>query len=426
MPLALVSQARERTAAEIGLDDDIAAMLRADPSPPRAAAAEQFKKAGLPTKRLEAWHYTDLRGALRKLAPRAPAPEADAIAKARALLAAAPKLGAVRYVSVDGTFVAALTEGAPGVEPKLSPATAPAKPHDDDPIAAVMAGLAPGRWDIPLGDGSALIEIAHVTTKPATLGVMRLGLTAPAGGRVRLLERFLGAEGGAQRFTAAKISVGEGGEFGHVVMIDDEASLHVETQRPTLAKGASYAGFALVPGGALVRRQIFARLEGEGGKIALGGLSLIDGKRHADTTLEVVHAAPGGESREFYKHIVADEGVGVYQGKVIVDQYAQKTDGAMKSQAVLLSPAAQMMNKPELEIFADDVVCGHGATVAALDAEQIFYLQARGIKRADAEAMVLEAFGAEAILRGAEEGLHEPLLAAMRGWLARRGKGGAP
>ena len=424
MALAIVHSARERTAAEAALSDDIAAMLRADPSPPRAAAAAQFEKAGLPTKRLEAWHYTDLRGALRVLAPQAPEPDADAIAKARALLAGAPKIGAVRYVSVDGVFVAALSEGARGAEPTL--VAAPAKPHDDDPIAAVMAGLAPGRWEAPLGDGSALVEIVHVTTKPATLSVMRLGLTAPAGGRVRLLERFLGAQSGAQRFVAAKIAVGEGGEFGHVVSIEDEASLHVETQRPTLAKGASYSGFALVPGGALVRRQIFARLAGEGGKIALGGLSLIDGKRHADTTLEVVHASPGGQSREFYKHIVADEGVGVYQGKVIVDPHAQKTDGAMKSQAVLLSPAAQMMNKPELEIFADDVVCGHGATVAALDAEQIFYLQARGIKRADAEAMVLEAFGAEAILRGAEESLREPLLSAMRAWLAKRGKGGAP
>ena len=142
--------------------------------------------------------------------------------------------------------------------------------------------------------------------------------------------------------------------------------------------------------------------------------------------MEVTHAAPGGESREFYKHIVADKGVGVFQGKVIVEQRAQKTDGGMKSQAVLLSSAAQMMNKPELEIFADDVVCGHGATVSALDSEQIFYLQARGIKRPDAEAMVLEAFGAEAVLRLADESLHEPLLAMMRAWLAKRGKGGAP
>ena len=144
-------------------------------------------------------------------------------------------------------------------------------------------------------------------------------------------------------------------------------------------------------------------------------------RRHADTTLVVDHAAPHGQSREFYKHIVADDATGVYQGKVIVQPGAQKTDGGMKSQAILLSPHAVMNNKPELEIFADDVVCGHGATVGALDPEQLFYLQARGLPKAEAEAMLLEAFGADAIARVEDEELAELLRAKMRGWLAARG-----
>jgi Fe-S cluster assembly protein SufD len=115
----------------------------------------------------------------------------------------------------------------------------------------------------------------------------------------------------------------------------------------------------------------------------------------------------------------------VFQGKVIVRPGAQKTDGAMKSQAILLSPNAAMNNKPELEILADDVVCGHGATVGALDPEQVFYLQARGLPRRDAEAMLLEAFGAEAIARVAEPELAEILLSMTRAWLARRA-GAAP
>ncbi len=166
-------------------------------------------------------------------------------------------------------------------------------------------------------------------------------------------------------------------------------------------------------------------LAGEEARIALGGLALIDGRRHADTTLEVVHAARRGQSRELFQHIVADDGIGVFQGKVIVRPGAQKTDGAMKSQAILLSPHAAMNNKPELEIFADDVVCGHGATVGALDPEQVFYLQARGLPRSEAEAMLLEAFGAEAIARVAEPELAEILLSMTRAWLARRA-GAAP
>ena len=190
-----------------------------------------------------------------------------------------------------------------------------------------------------------------------------------------------------------------------------------------LAERAALDAFGFVAGGALVRRQIFARLVGEGARIGLAGLGLLDGRRHADTTLEVVHAAPRGESREFYRHIVADEATGVFQGKVIVQPGAQKTDGAMKSQAILLSPEATMNAKPELEIFADDVVCGHGATIGALDPEQLFYLQARGLPQAEAEAMLLEAFGAEAISRVADAALAEALLALMRDWLARRGRG---
>ena len=160
---------------------------------------------------------------------------------------------------------------------------------------------------------------------------------------------------------------------------------------------------------------------GERAKVALGGLALLDGSRRADTTLQVVHSAPGGTSREFYRAIVDDEAVGTFQGKVIVANGAQKTDGAMKSQAVLLSPHAQMNAKPELEIFADDVLCGHGATVGSLDPEQVFYLRTRGIPKDEAEAMLLEAFGGEAIERVEDVALADALRASFRAWLASRG-----
>ena len=155
-------------------------------------------------------------------------------------------------------------------------------------------------------------------------------------------------------------------------------------------------------------------------KLSLGGLALIDGARRADTTLQVVHAARAGTSREFYRAIVDDDAVGVFQGKIIVEKAAQKTDGAMKSQAILLSPRAQMNEKPELEIFADDVVCGHGATVASLDPEQVFYLQSRGISNNDAKAMLLEAFGGELIDRIESEPLVGPLRARLATWLETR------
>ena len=206
----------------------------------------------------------------------------------------------------------------------------------------------------------------------------------------------------------------------HVAVVGDEPGLHIETQICDLADNAELGAFGLVSGGDLTRRQIFVRMTGDEAKVSLGGLALIDGDRRADTTLRVVHAAPRGTSREFYRAIVDDDAIGVFQGKIIVERAAQKTDGAMKSQAILLSPRAQMNEKPELEIFADDVVCGHGATVASLDPEQVFYLRSRGIPESDARAMLLEAFGGESIDRIENELLIEALRARLGAWLGSR------
>jgi Fe-S cluster assembly protein SufD len=131
---------------------------------------------------------------------------------------------------------------------------------------------------------------------------------------------------------------------------------------------------------------------------------------------------PNGESRELFKHIVDDEASGVFQGKVIVRQHAQKTDGGMKSQALLLSDDAAMYNKPELEIFADDVVCGHGATVGQLDENQLFYLMARGIPRVEAEALMIEGFAREALEFIVQDEIREHLEAGVAHWLAGRAK----
>jgi Fe-S cluster assembly protein SufD len=132
------------------------------------------------------------------------------------------------------------------------------------------------------------------------------------------------------------------------------------------------------------------------------------------------HAVPDCKSREFYRYILADESTGVFQGKVVVRQHAQKTDGAMKSQAIVLGETASMNNKPELEIFADDVVCGHGATVGQLDDNQIFYLRARGLSKAEAESLLLEAFANEALELIADELLRERFAEQTREWLAGR------
>jgi Fe-S cluster assembly protein SufD len=412
-----------KSVAEATLIEQFAALRTSDPD--RAAAFQAFVAAGLPTRRNEAWHYTDLRSLMSAAAPLAPAPDAGRIEAARSLLAAQTRLGDLRLVLVDGRFIPQLSDAAPKGMLAAALAISP-RLGEQDAVISLNDAFAVNGLSLALEAGvkSGRIEIAHVASAGAPRAIYsRVLITLLAGADARIVESFLGANAGCQRNALTRLSLGEGARCAHVTVLDDAAGLHLESQVAQLGAGAQFDAFALVAGGALVRRQLFIRHREKNANISLGGLSLLDGARHADTTLVVDHAAPHGRSREFYKHIIADEATGVYQGKVIVRPGAQKTDGAMKSQAILLSPHAVMNNKPELEIFADDVVCGHGATVGALDPEQMFYLRARGLPKTEAEAMLLEAFGADAIARVADEELAERLRGKMRAWLAGRTEG---
>lgn len=416
-----------KSAAEATLIEQFAALRVVDPD--RTAAFQAFVATGLPTRRNEAWHYTDLRAAMGEAAPLATAPDAARLEAARAILAAHSRLGDLRLVLVDGRFAPQLSDAAPnGVHTAVLAKSPPS--GEQDAVIALNDAFAVNGVSLLFDAGvkrTGRIEIAHIASAGAPRAIYsRVSITLPPGAEARIVEIFSGANAACQRNALTRLSLGEGARCAHVTVLDDDIGLHLESQVAQLGADARFDAFALVAGGAFVRRQLFIGHEANNATISLGGLSLLDGARHADTTLVVDHGAPHGRSREFYKHIVADEATGVFQGKVIVRPGAQKTDGAMKSQAILLSPRAAMNNKPELEIFADDVICGHGATVGALDPEQMFYLQARGLPRVEAEAMLLEAFGADAIARVEDEDLAELLRARMRAWLAARTRGARP
>ena len=413
-----------RTAAELGLAAQFAALTGVEPE--RAAAFASFAATGLPTRRNEAWHYTDLRSLMPAAAPLALPPDAARIARAREMLAARPRVGDVRLSLVDGRFVPQLSDAAPaGLLVSTLAKSAPL--GQSDAVVSLNDAFAVDGLSLRLEEGVKLaerIEIAHCALGGSPLAIYsRVAITLAANAEAQIVESFFGADAACQRNAATQLNLGAGAHCAHASLVEDDAAIHLESQRIDLDERAALDAFGLVAGGALARRQVFARLVGPEARIGLAGLGLLEGVRHADTTLEVVHLAPRGESREFYRHIVADQASGVFQGKVIVKPGAQKTNGAMKSQAILLSPEASMNAKPELEIFADDVVCGHGATIGALDPEQLFYLQARGLPQAEAEAMLLEAFADEAIGRVADPRLAETLIDLTRRWLAGRGKG---
>ena len=216
--------------------------------------------------------------------------------------------------------------------------------------------------------------------------------------------------------------VGDEAQVDHFkITREGNAAVHVATLLANIGARAKYNELDLMAGGAVVRNQLFVLLAGEATEANLRGLSLLADRQHADTTLAVDHAAAGSRSRETFKSVVDDEARAVFQGKIAVRPQAQQTDAKMMTRALLLSDLAEADGKPELEIFADDVQCGHGATTGTLDDQLKFYLMARGIPEKQAEALLIQAFAGELIETIEHEDIRDALMDATLGWLGQRG-----
>jgi Fe-S cluster assembly protein SufD len=184
----------------------------------------------------------------------------------------------------------------------------------------------------------------------------------------------------------------------HVRLQDESTSaFHMATIYAHVAAGAIYDSFTLATGSRLSRTEIHARLTGSDGHLAINAAQVLRGVQHGDFTTVVSHDAPNCASRQTVKNVLADCARGVFQGKIEVARAAQKTDGYQMNQALLLSRQAEIDCKPQLEIYADDVKCSHGATVGELDPDQLFYLVSRGIPQQEARALLIQAFLAEAL-----------------------------
>ncbi|WGJ15494.1 Fe-S cluster assembly protein SufD [Methylocapsa sp. D3K7] len=402
----------------------------------------RFYAAGLPHRRIEAWHYTDLRSLMREALPVATPPDETAIAALRETFAAdAP---ALRLVLVDGFFAGGLSTPMPdGIRVaslasvlsegrlELIALLASQDLGGEDPIVALNAALMQDGIIIEVADGTQVAEpihLIHVTASPtAAAHFSRSAVIVGAGAAIRLAESCHSASPVAKACASQvnaclTVSVGDNARLAHTAMVTGHSphGVRLETMLARVGQRAKFDSFALVSGIGLVRRQTFLRFEGAGAEASFGGASLLGGREHADTTLLVEHMAPACRSRETYKYILDEEATGIFQGKIHVAPKAQKTDGKMLSRAVLLSDMAAMNNKPELEIFADDVVCGHGATCGGLDADQLFYLQTRGLPLPEAEALLLEAFAGELIDGIGDDGLIHEFRGQLRIWLAAR------
>ena len=426
---------RIRTKAEEALARHFASLAGDDPMREiRATAFDAFMQKGLPHRRVEEWKYTDLRALMRDApAPAAPAsmPDAktalarsdifDGFDRARIVFVNGhfvPSLSDVKGIEADvdlaslGRF---LTNGGAILDRSLDPAEAP--------IFALNSAFVRDGAVLKIRDGAKLarpLEIATVYAgnEPA-LQTLRHQVSIGAGAEATILQTYSGSDGSPYHTNVVtEAQIGDGANVRWVSAQEEgNAAIHLSLLLSRLGSGVRFEPFAFVAGGLVSRGEIRLAFEGERSNVGLAGVTIARGRQHVDTTLVVNHSAPHCGGKEYFKAAMDGESSGVFQGKIIVEPGAQKTDSKMMSRALLLSDRSEFANKPELEIFADDVVCGHGATCGQIDKQMLFFLRSRGIAKAEAERMLVQAFLADAIELIGDEGIVAALESRTRRWL---------
>ncbi len=402
----------------------------------REQAIAAFATTGLPHRRVEAWKYTDLRARMREAY--APAPRTDvSAAEVERAMGHFAGLDAHVVVFVNGHHQPLPAVDAPHVQVmSLDQAfeVAPdwfggtfteVNPQEGDPIASLATAFMTDGAVIRIttatnGAAPKPVHVVHVTAgdRPGRVATRNL-IRVEKGAQATIIEQHVSLSDAAiQTFTMTELVAGEGAQIEHVKVQDENTSAtHLASWNLRLEAGADYRATHLNAGGGLTRNQVFLRYEGEAASAHVNGVCLGRGAQHFDTTMVIEHAVPRCVSRELVKSVLDDKARAVFQAKVHVHPGAQKTDGKQMANALLLSDEAEFDSKPELEIYADDVICGHGSTSGQLDEEAMFYLRARGVPEIEARALLIAAFVDEVFDGVENEALREALTARTADWL---------
>jgi Fe-S cluster assembly protein SufD len=404
-------------------NDYLAGLLAGQPAQPaspsdwlsrlRAEALERVGVLTVPTTRDEEWRFTDI-------SPLTQVPFLQARAGARLDAAAIERFALpeaeTRLVFVDGVHAPHLSVNTSGivVEPLAAGVVAHAAAVEpylgrlaafrDNVFAAVnTAFLQDGALVLVPRDRqvAAPIHLLHVATQQDVAAYPRCLVVAEAGSAVTLVEDFVALQDEAY-FTNAvtEIAVGDGAQVRHVrVQRESGKAFHIANCAVSVARDSHYQSVSVTLGARISRYNLDVLQTSEGAHCAIDGLALIGARQLADTHSFIDHAKPHGVSRQLHKCIVGGAAHAVFNGKIMVRAGAQLTDSVQSSRNLLLSDKAHVDTKPQLEIFADDVKCAHGATVGQLDSEEVFYLQSRGLSDAAARNLLTFAFGAEVIAR---------------------------
>ncbi len=388
----------------------------------RRRAEIRFIEHGLPTRRIESWKYTDLR-VLDRLEFGAGAMDIGPAELPE------PMVDAVRLVLVDGAFRPDLSDAVDGVcsiledELTLRRAVEEQPTERDFAMQALNTARLSGGLSLNLSEKntSKPIEIIYVSTGDVA-GHAMISISAERNVKATVLERHIGIGGeAALSNNVAHITVKDGAQLSHIRLQDQPADhYHVATSQVSVGRDAVYDGFTLTTGASLSRNQVTADLVGEGGSVRLNGAYCISGEQHCDTTTVTEHAVPHCTSDQTYIGIIDDSARGVFQGKIHVHPDAQKTDGYQLNRALLLSPKAEIDSKPQLEIYADDVKCSHGATTGQLDETAMFYLRSRGIPKKMAQRLLIRSFLAEALDKISDEAIRDAFVEHADRWMAAR------
>jgi Fe-S cluster assembly protein SufD len=404
----------------------------------RDRAAARFAALGFPTVREEEWRFTNVAPiASTEFAP-APAAAVSEDDLQNILYAEAPH----RVVVVNGRYSPALSRTGtlpPGV--RIGSLTAAVADQADSvgrylgriadfadrPFAALNTALSADGAFVSIPDGVVLetpVQLLFVTTGPAGEPVMthpRVLIVAGDRSQVRIVETYVG-DAGQTYFTNAvtEVFAGEHAVLDHYKVQEESAeAFHVASIHVHASRGTTFASHSFSLGARLSRNDVLALLDGEGAECTLNGLYLADGDRLVDNHTTIDHAKPHCPSHEIYKGILGGRARAVFNGKIIVRPDAQKTDAKQTNRALLLTDDASINTKPQLEIFADDVKCTHGAAVGQLDEDAIFYLRARGLTYFEARDMLIHAFAGDILSRVQIEPLRQALEGELYAQLAR-------
>ncbi|OYW54486.1 MAG: Fe-S cluster assembly protein SufD [Hyphomicrobium sp. 32-62-53] len=384
----------------------------------RRAAIGAFASKGLPSRRVEEFKYTDLKANVKDVLPLA---TGGGTGDAATSLGAhfGPEFAANAVVFADGRGVAAkagvtcLADTLGNAPDWVAAALADAELSASSDLLLNTALFSDGAViDIAAGAEVAEPIVIVATATDNAMTALRHVIRVGAGAKATIVEIERAPEGSGARQSSAltQIAIGDGAEVVHIKVVEThKGSLHLSHWQVNLGANVTYKPFQMTLGEGLARNGLNVLFNGQHSTFDYGAASIVHGTGHADSSLIVDHKVPHCTSRELFKTVLDGQARAVFQGRVIVRPNAQKTDGKQMAQALMLSPDAEFDSKPELEIYADDVVCGHGSTAAEIDPDLVFYCTSRGIPTAVARGLLIESFIGEAIDKVEHEGLREAL-----------------